>query len=139
MDIIWGMPGGRQLAMGSYSYDPLIRDFLMISHLAMYSGVSEGALGARPLDRSPVGADRVGGGGVVAPWPPALRGTISSGCFAPGLRPGLSPPTRPHPPGARPSTAHSTFPTFSSSTIRYNQVCGFDHFHSFTTPVNVLN
>src|SRR6185436_2078636 len=79
MDIICGIPGGRQLAMGSYSYDPLIRDFLMISHLAMYSGVSKGAVGDRPLERSPVGAERVGGGGVarwpagvgVPRWPPA--------------------------------------------------------------------
>jgi hypothetical protein len=45
IDIMCGMPGGRQLAMGSYSYEPLIRDFLMISHFAMYSGVSDGAFG----------------------------------------------------------------------------------------------
>src|SRR5438034_771631 len=43
----------------------------MISHLAMYSGVSEGALAARPFERSPVGADRVGGGAGVARWPAA--------------------------------------------------------------------
>src|SRR5690242_18203923 len=59
------MPGGRQLAMGSYSYEPLIRDFRTISHLAIYSGLSAGAVGARPLDKSPVGAERVGGGGGV--------------------------------------------------------------------------
>ena len=46
-----------------------MRDFRMISHLAMYSGVSEGAFGARPFDKSPVGAERVGGGGGVALWP----------------------------------------------------------------------
>jgi hypothetical protein len=66
MFIMCGMPGGKQFAMGSYSYDPLILDFRMISHFAMYSGVSEGALGERPCDRSPVGAERVGGGGGVA-------------------------------------------------------------------------
>src|SRR5262245_40407104 len=71
MLIICGIPGGRQLAMGSYSYDPLILDFRMISHFAMYSGVSEGAFGARPLDRSPVGAERVGGGGGVPRCPAA--------------------------------------------------------------------
>ena len=49
--------------MGSYSYDPLIRDFLTISHFAKYSGVSDGAVAARPFDKSPVGAERVGAGG----------------------------------------------------------------------------
>jgi hypothetical protein len=58
-----GMPGGKQLAMLSYSYDPLVRDAAMTSHRAMYSGVSFGALGLRPCDPSEVGAERVGGGG----------------------------------------------------------------------------
>ena len=40
-----------------------MRDFRMTSHFAMYSGVSEGAVAALPLERSPVGAERVGGGG----------------------------------------------------------------------------
>jgi hypothetical protein len=42
-----------------------MRDFRMTSHLAMYSGVKAGAVGDRPLDKSPVGAERVGGGGGV--------------------------------------------------------------------------
>jgi hypothetical protein len=58
-----GMPGGRHLALLSNSYEPAIRDFLIISHFAMYSGVSDGASGARPWDPSESGADVVGRGG----------------------------------------------------------------------------
>jgi hypothetical protein len=57
MFIMAGMPGGRHLALLSNSYEPAIRDFRMISHFAMYSGVSSGAFGGRPWDRSESGAD----------------------------------------------------------------------------------
>ena len=48
MPIMAGMPGGRHLALLSNSYEPAIRDFLIISHFAMYSAVSNGASGVRP-------------------------------------------------------------------------------------------
>jgi hypothetical protein len=46
--IMAGTPGGRHLALLSNSYDPAMRDFRIISHFAMYGGVSEGASGDRP-------------------------------------------------------------------------------------------
>jgi hypothetical protein len=35
MFIMAGIPGGKHFAVLSNSYDPAIRDFLMISHFAM--------------------------------------------------------------------------------------------------------
>jgi hypothetical protein len=35
MFIMAGIPGGRHLALLSYSYDPAIRDFRITSHFAM--------------------------------------------------------------------------------------------------------
>ena len=40
-----------------------MRVLLIISHFAMYSGVSDGASGARPRDPSDSGAEAVGRGG----------------------------------------------------------------------------
>jgi hypothetical protein len=60
--IIAGIPGGRQFAMLSYSYEPLMRDAAITFHFARYSGVSFGASGPRPCDPSAVGDERVGGG-----------------------------------------------------------------------------
>src|SRR6185369_6156596 len=77
--IMAGMPGGRHFALLSNSYDPAMRDFRIISHLAMYSGVSDGASGARPCEPSESGADDVGRGG----GPP--RGAPGAG--APALWP----------------------------------------------------
>jgi hypothetical protein len=57
MFIIAGMPGGRHFAVLSNSYEPSIRVLRMISHFARYSGVSDGASGARPCDPSDSGAD----------------------------------------------------------------------------------
>src|ERR1700730_7577791 len=59
MLIMAGMPGGRHLALLSNWYDPAIRDFRIISHCAMYSGLSDGASGDRPCDPSESGADVV--------------------------------------------------------------------------------
>src|SRR6476646_9319954 len=56
------MPGGRQFAMLSYSYEPEIRDFAITFHFARYCGVSFGASGPRPCEPSAVGDERVGGG-----------------------------------------------------------------------------
>jgi hypothetical protein len=57
MFIMAGIPGGRHLAVLSYSDEPAMRDFRIISHFAMYSGVSDGASGARPWEPSESGAD----------------------------------------------------------------------------------
>ncbi len=62
MFIIAGIPGGRHFAVLSLSDDPAMRDLLIACHLARYSGVSCGAVGARPCDPSESGAVRVGGG-----------------------------------------------------------------------------
>ena len=43
-----------------------MRDFRIISHFAMYSGVSDGASGDRPCEPSETGADCVGRGGAPA-------------------------------------------------------------------------
>src|SRR5688572_16590262 len=67
----------------------------MSSHFAMYSGVSKGAFGDLPFERSPVGAERVGGGGgvaarcpVAARWPAAG----AAGAAAPRAPPPPPPP-----------------------------------------------
>ena len=54
-----GMPGGRHFAVLSLSNEPETRDFLIACHFARYSGVSWGAVGARPCDPSESGAVRV--------------------------------------------------------------------------------
>ncbi len=87
MFIMAGIPGGRHLALLSYSYQPAIRDFRITSHFARYSGVSDGASGDRPCEPSESGADCVGRGGGAPRCAPA----------------GGGPPLRPAPP--RPSFA----------------------------------
>ena len=87
MFIMAGIPGGRHLALLSYSYEPAIRDFRITSHFARYSGVSDGASGDRPCEPSESGADCVGRGGGPPRCAPA----------------GGGPPLRPAPP--RPSFA----------------------------------
>ena len=57
-----GMPGGRHLSVLSDDESPATRAFEMACHFARYSGVSFGALGARPREPSESGAVRVGGG-----------------------------------------------------------------------------
>ena len=76
MLIIAGMPGGKQFAMLSVSYEPLIREAAIAFHFSRYSGVSFGAVAPRPCEPSDVGAERVGGGNG-----PAGRG---GGAGAPG-------------------------------------------------------
>ena len=46
MLIIAGIPGGRHLAVKSYSGEPAMRVLRIISHFARYSGLSDGASGA---------------------------------------------------------------------------------------------
>ena len=47
-----------------------MRDVRIISHFARYSGVSDGASGARPCEPSDTGADCVGLAGAPPPrWP----------------------------------------------------------------------
>src|SRR6187455_1401643 len=62
MFIIAGMPGGRHLSVLSDDESPAMRAFEIASHFATYSGVSFGALGARPREPSDSGAVRAGGG-----------------------------------------------------------------------------
>src|SRR5216117_1567585 len=85
--IIAGIPGGRHFALLSNSYDPAIRDFRIISHFAMYSGLRAGAFGARPCDPSESGADDVGRGGGPPP-----RASVGG---APLLAPPPAAPPRP--------------------------------------------
>src|SRR5579871_2972487 len=61
--IMPGIPGGRHLALLSYSAEPAMRELRISSHLAMYFGVSFGAVGERPLRPSETGAIVVGRGG----------------------------------------------------------------------------
>src|ERR1700690_4120062 len=90
MTIMAGIPGGRHLALGSYSEDPAIRDFRIVSHLAMYSGVSKGAFGDLPWEPSASGAEALGFGGGPFAW--------SAGGMAPPPPPprpiGLNPPEK---------------------------------------------
>ena len=69
VDIIEGMPAERHLAFGSNSEDPDMRDFRMISHLAMYSGVRVGAVAGRPSRPSITATGR--GGAAALPRVPA--------------------------------------------------------------------
>ena len=71
-----GMPGGRHFKVLSEEESPATRALEMACHFARYSGVSFGALGARPRDPSESGAVRVGGangcpGAGVGGGPPA--------------------------------------------------------------------
>ena len=50
-----------------------MRVLLIISHFAMYSGVSDGSSGVRPRDPSESGADAVGRGGGPLGLAPPLR------------------------------------------------------------------
>src|SRR5579862_9629744 len=60
--IIPGIPVERHFAVGSYWYEPAMRDLLIASHLAMYSGFSAGLVGARPSEPSDNGPVCVGRG-----------------------------------------------------------------------------
>ena len=84
-----GMPGGRHLSVLSDDESPATRALEIACHFARYSGVSFGALGARPREPSESGAVRVGGGsGCPGAGGPPARG------------PGAGPPGRP--PGGGP-------------------------------------
>src|SRR6185503_18222305 len=89
MLIIAGMPGGRQFAMLSYSYEPLMREAAIKFHFARYAGVSFGASGPRPCEPSAVGEERVGGGsGSTGRWrrrsTALLRRVVDPGQARPG-------------------------------------------------------
>ena len=75
MFIMAGMPGGRHFNVLSEDESPAMRALEMACHFARYSGVSFGALAARPRDPSESGAVRVGGGsGCPGAGPPARGG-----------------------------------------------------------------
>src|SRR5258706_15797452 len=69
------MPAERQLAFGSVSDDPAMRDFLMTSHLAKYSGASFGAVAGRPSRPSITATGRGGAG--APPRAPAAPGAAA--------------------------------------------------------------
>ena len=69
---------------------------------------------------------------------PSLAGLKSTVTFSPGISDVFVQPARRSTPGARPSTCHSTFAPFPSSTITWSQVWGFTQRNSLTSPVIVM-
>src|SRR5438552_263139 len=102
------MPAERQLAFGSVSDDPAIRDFRRTSHLARYSVVSFGAAAG-------------------------LKSTV---IVSPTFRMVFDQPARLNTPGGRPSICHSTLPPLPSSTDRKIHTWGLVHFHCVTVPLS---
>src|SRR6186713_2273309 len=88
MFIMAGMPGGRHLSVLSDDESPATRAFEIACHFARYSGVSFGALAARPREPSESGAVRVGGGSGCPGAGPPVR---AAGGGAPSRPPGGGP------------------------------------------------
>src|SRR5262245_58615306 len=106
------MPADRQLAFGSVSDDPAMRDFRMTSHLARYSGVSFGAVAGRPARPSLTATGR---GGVPAPRAAADGAVRAHGPYQP-VNPGFEGDPRPRLRPVHPSRRDAT-PTQSKAKV----------------------